>query len=218
MKCIHCGTENNLKDRRVVGSLAKCKSCQQEFVFEPTTMGQVKITDALFAHVLNKISVNGSLFFTQKQFLYQLDQRLKNKTGKIASFVGTYLVLSAGMIFLVIKLTGTNTGFNAFGLAIIIVFNILWVIYLSILNHQANTGFQLKRTATTMMLIIGGSNLFGGIFAGLFITNIGYYVAAIIGVPGILLGLFQQQQIINQYSGQIYNDKMVGVDKKRLIA
>jgi hypothetical protein len=72
MKCINCSTENNLKDRQA--NQGRCKSCHQAFAFEPTTMTTVgfKFTDSLFANLLTTISVNGTLFFTPKQFAYSL--------------------------------------------------------------------------------------------------------------------------------------------------
>jgi hypothetical protein len=77
MKCIHCGTENNLKDR--TENQGRCKKCNHPFVFEPTAMISVKITDAFFANALKDISVNGTLFFTKKQLFYLLERRSKKK-------------------------------------------------------------------------------------------------------------------------------------------
>lgn len=77
MKCIQCGTNNNLRDR--TNNRGRCKNCNHPFAFEPTSMEDFKFTDPFFAKVLNDISANNTLFFTPKQFLYFLDLRLKKK-------------------------------------------------------------------------------------------------------------------------------------------
>jgi hypothetical protein len=43
MKCIRCGTDNNLKDR--TGNYGRCKNCEHPFVFEPNIMGKISFTD-----------------------------------------------------------------------------------------------------------------------------------------------------------------------------
>ena len=52
MKCIQCGTDNNLKER--TANQGRCSKCNHAFVFEPTTMGAVKITDPFFAKAIDK--------------------------------------------------------------------------------------------------------------------------------------------------------------------
>lgn len=94
MKCIRCGTDNNLKDR--TANSGGCSKCSHAFVFEPTSMKDVKFTDSFFAKAIADISVNNTLFFTPKQFLYFLDKRLKNKVlphlgGWTTGFVGGFL-------------------------------------------------------------------------------------------------------------------------------
>ena len=81
MKCINCGTDNNLKDR--TGNQGRCIQCQHPFVFEPTSMGTVKITDPFFAKAITDISANNTLFFTPKQFFYLLDNRLRGKLNSV---------------------------------------------------------------------------------------------------------------------------------------
>ncbi|MCU0543755.1 MAG: hypothetical protein MUE44_16495 [Oscillatoriaceae cyanobacterium Prado104] len=75
MKCIKCGTDNNLKTRRAKGD--RCKQCNHQFVFEWTTINGVKITDARFAKAIADLSVNDTLFFTHKQLAYFLCKHLK---------------------------------------------------------------------------------------------------------------------------------------------
>ena len=89
MKCIKCGTDNNLKDR--TGNQGRCTKCNHPFAFEPTTMGTVKITDPMFTKVINDISANNTLFFTPKQLLYFLDSRLRKKSFQSLGFGFSYL-------------------------------------------------------------------------------------------------------------------------------
>jgi hypothetical protein len=56
MKCIQCGTDNNLKDR--TANQGRCSKCNHAFVFEPTAMGAVTFTDPFFAKAIADISVN----------------------------------------------------------------------------------------------------------------------------------------------------------------
>ncbi|NJL68354.1 MAG: hypothetical protein HC894_19690, partial [Microcoleus sp. SM1_3_4] len=65
MKCINCQTDNKLKDR--TANRGRCKQCNHPFVFEPTSMIGVKITDPMFAKAIADVSVNDTLLFTQKQ-------------------------------------------------------------------------------------------------------------------------------------------------------
>lgn len=87
MKCIKCQTDSKLKDR--TGNGSRCTACQHPFAFEPTTMKTVKITDPLFQKLIGELSVNGTLFFTQKQLSYFLDRRLRKTSSK--GLLGIYL-------------------------------------------------------------------------------------------------------------------------------
>ena len=65
MKCIRCGTDNNLRER--TNNQGRCKNCSHLFAFEPAIMNEVKLTDGFFAKAINDISANETLYFTQKQ-------------------------------------------------------------------------------------------------------------------------------------------------------
>jgi len=91
MKCIRCGTDNNYKDRQD----KKCKKCGHEFVFEPRTMTP-KITDDIFAQIINDISLNNTIFYTQKQFDYYFDKIAKNLEYKsVMSITSIYFSVIA---------------------------------------------------------------------------------------------------------------------------
>jgi hypothetical protein len=90
MKCIQCGIDNNLKDR--TAHQGRCSKCNHPFAFEPTSMGQTKITDPFFAKAITDLAANRTLYFTPKQLLYFLDRRLKQKAGDISVFIQSYIV------------------------------------------------------------------------------------------------------------------------------
>jgi hypothetical protein len=81
VKCISCGTDNNLKDR--TANMGRCKSCNHPFAFEPTAMPtNTKLTDPFFAKLITDLSANNTLFFTPRQLYYLLDKRLRSRSGK----------------------------------------------------------------------------------------------------------------------------------------
>lgn len=75
MKCIYCDTNNTYRDRRN----GTCKKCGKKFAFEPKTLYLPLVpTDKAFLSAIERVSENGSLFFTARQLYYQLIRR----TGK----------------------------------------------------------------------------------------------------------------------------------------
>ncbi len=77
MKCASCGTDNNLKDRKARCGI--CKNCYHHFAFDPQAGS--KFTDVFFKRSIEAISNENTLFFTEKQFLYLLEKRLKVKVN-----------------------------------------------------------------------------------------------------------------------------------------
>lgn len=110
MKCIRCGTENTLRDR--TDQRGRCKSCGHTFVFEPTAMSTpLRFTDGFFAKLIQDVSHNGTLFFTEKQLFYLFNRRLEQKAlntlngtqglGCVLIFVGVpLLAIGLGLILL----------------------------------------------------------------------------------------------------------------------
>ena len=79
MKCSNCRVDNTLKDR--IGNSGRCKNCRQPFAFEPTTMRPpLRFTDLFFAQLIQDLSANNTLFFTETQFYYFLNRRLVRKS------------------------------------------------------------------------------------------------------------------------------------------
>jgi hypothetical protein len=75
MKCVNCGTDNNLQER--TENAGRCKNCNHHFAFDPQAGS--KFTDVFFKRSIEAISNENTLFFTKKQFLYLLERRLKVK-------------------------------------------------------------------------------------------------------------------------------------------
>jgi DNA-directed RNA polymerase subunit RPC12/RpoP len=82
MKCIHCGSDSKLKDRKA--NDRRCTQCSHRFAFEPTTDTR-KVSDGLFQRCVQEVSGDGTLFFTEKQLCYELNRRLLRKIAYIPS-------------------------------------------------------------------------------------------------------------------------------------
>ncbi|NES25036.1 MAG: hypothetical protein F6K41_40550 [Symploca sp. SIO3E6] len=107
MKCIQCGTDNNLKDR--TANQGRCKNCYHRFAFEPTTMSaKTRFTDQFFAKLLNDLSANNTLYFTPKQLFYLLEKRLAKKQRKteIGGTIGCGFILIIFGLFSIITPIG----------------------------------------------------------------------------------------------------------------
>lgn len=77
MKCVNCGTDNNLKDR--TSNSGRCKNCNHVFAFDPKAGS--KFTDVFFDRSLKTIAYDNTLFFTRKQLVYSLEKRLRRKSS-----------------------------------------------------------------------------------------------------------------------------------------
>lgn len=96
MKCVQCGTDNNLNDR--TSHSGRCKQCNHRFVFEPSAESnpRLKFTDVFFQKAIQDISNNGTLHFTLKQLQYLLDRRLNKSTN-----AGAFALLTFGLILFI---------------------------------------------------------------------------------------------------------------------
>ncbi|MCM0590803.1 MAG: hypothetical protein KA716_11490 [Gloeotrichia echinulata DEX184] len=182
MKCINCGTDNNLKDR--TGNQGRCIQCQHPFVFEPTSMGTVKITDPFFAKAITDISANNTLFFTPKQFFYLLDNRLR---GKSNSVIGWLIPL----IFFSIP--------SAIPSAFIIPLLLIFFAMIGLLNQSksSKSNTKARKTSAKAVQVLAVIFLIGGIFVSLSIFNsfILFTISVIIGMLFLYLGNQQARQV-----------------------
>jgi len=185
MKCIQCGTENNLKDR--TANLGGCSNCQHKFAFEPTSMGSVKITDPFFVKAIADISVNHTLYFTYKQFLYFLDKRLRAKSfGShplllllLLLFINTFLILS----FL-------NTSLNPFFIPLLVDFVV--IVYLFQRTQSNKVSKKIRQACARQLRRVGILFILIGILYLLVLQIFSVFaVSVIIGMISIYLGYRQ---------------------------
>ncbi|MDD1413736.1 hypothetical protein MEN41_03390 [Dolichospermum sp. ST_con] len=190
MKCIKCGTDNNLKDR--TANQGRCTKCNHPFAFEPTTMGTVKITDPMFAKVINDISANNTLFFTPKQLLYFLDSRLRKKSSQQLVFGCLYLFFNIwGTLFFGGMLSSTF-GSNSFLIANAI-YQISVVIYLFNNTNSAKLNSASRKASAKSLQRLGVLILVVGILISLFVFQsfILFVVVTSIGTSSLFLGTRQ---------------------------
>jgi len=188
MKCINCGTENNLKDR--TGNQGRCKQCNHPFAFEPTTMGNVKITDPMFAKILADISANNTLYFTPKQLLYFLENRIRRKASSVGGNIGLY-------IFFNIWVTGFFGGFtSAFLPNSFLVCNLIFQVITIICLYQQTKSPQLnytgRKASAKSLKIVGILILLVGSLISFLIKSSPIMITVIIS-GGLALFLSQQK-------------------------
>ncbi len=181
MKCINCETDNNLKDR--TGNQGRCKNCNHPFVFEPTSMGNVKITDTLFAKVISDISANNTLFFTKTQLFYFLDNRLRTKSSSVSKWVWTYISF---------QFFGTIIFQSWFKFIFFIIsFIFVFVLFKSSTSPKVNN--KDRMASARALQVIGGIILAVGIFSSMFIFTsfIVFVISVILGMLSLYLGTRQ---------------------------
>ncbi|WP_413168030.1 hypothetical protein ACL6C3_15055 [Capilliphycus salinus ALCB114379] len=91
MKCVVCGTDNNLQDR--TANRGRCKNCNHQFTFDPKSGS--RFTDIFFKNCLDLISANGTLYYTPKQLTYLLEKRLNRKSIQPGVSLFLYIILLA---------------------------------------------------------------------------------------------------------------------------
>ena len=228
MRCIRCNKDNKLKDRTATGG--RCSNCYHPFVFEPTRMMDVKFTDLFFAKAIADISVNSTLFFTPKQFLYFLDRRLKNKIfSTIKVYIYSYiffmiitLILDSFFIHLsqIIGLTITLI-LNSFFISLfeiqdfllmLIVYNLFWIFGLLNSVKSSKSSPETRRNSATALQLLGIFITFSGVFYGV-ITNspIIYATTAFVGLSAFWVGFFERKRLENISQAFLINaNQMLG--------
>lgn len=196
MKCIQCGTNNNLRDR--TNNQGRCKNCNHPFAFEPTSMEDFKFTDPFFAKVLNDISANNTLFFTPKQFLYFLDLRLKKKAFSWERMFFLCLFL---YFFLSIWTLGFIGGWLSvvFGeityLLALVLYNIGCIFYLFSLSNSPQRTPQTRQSSANLLILLGiVIFVVGGIISVSLNSAIGFFVAIPLGWLTFALGIVQRRK------------------------
>ncbi|MFN6465956.1 MAG: hypothetical protein RMZ41_029620 [Nostoc sp. DedVER02] len=181
MKCINCGTDNKLKDR--TANQGRCVKCNHLFAFEPTSMNNVKITDPFFAKAIADISANNTLFFTPKQLLYFLDNRLRAKSFSGFVWLVPFLIVSF---------------FTAIPSYFIVPFILSFILFIIFLQSSKSSKLNNKaRQANAKALqILGGIILAGGILFSISVNSFTLFVIFVsIGMLSIYLGTRQLGRI-----------------------
>ncbi|MCC5664454.1 hypothetical protein LC653_11135 [Nostoc sp. CHAB 5784] len=190
MKCINCGTDNKLKDR--TANQGRCIKCNHPFAFEPTSMSNVKITDPMFAKAIADISANHTLFFTPKQLLYLLDNRIKAKSASIFGLLFIYLFFNIWAPGFIGGFASFLFGANSF-MIVSILFNICFILYLYTKSTSNKTNIKSRKEYARCLQIIGGIILAVGIYAALIIYNSFslFVIAVLLGMLSIYFGTRQ---------------------------
>ncbi|MCC2691604.1 hypothetical protein [Nodularia sp. LEGE 04288] len=217
MKCIKCGTDNKLKARR--NNRGRCIKCQHPFVFEPTSMGNVKITDPFFGKAIADISANNTLFFTPKQLFYILNNRVTGykKVGwrwlYSYCFDCIWLTIGIGYLSYLLGIWLTSLiGYLSYifigswllpliGLPIettFIIVNIcvqIWFIY-KIYTQSSKVNHNQRKQNAKVLCLIGFIILIGGIYASVVIFNsfVVFAIYVLLGMLSIYLGFKQLNQ------------------------
>lgn len=189
MKCINCGTDNNLKDR--TANYGKCSKCGHAFVFEPTSMGTTKLTDPMFAKVISDISINNTLFFTPKQMFYLLDNRFRNKAFNSGGFGCSYIF---GMVFFTIFFS--SFGGTLGGLTVNLVYQIIIITTLIKNTKSPKLNAGSRKASAKSLIFVGICILIIGIFSGIFVLK-----RFPVFVIAVLLGMF------SIYKGTVLQNK-----------
>jgi hypothetical protein len=181
MKCINCGTDNKLKDR--TANQGRCLKCNHLFAFEPATMSNIKITDPFFAKAIADISANNTLFFTPKQLLYFLDNRLR-KTPKSISRFGWFFP------FFFINLITSLTIF------IPLIVNLAFIIFFYESSKSPKLNLVSRKQNARNLQIIGGIILVIGILLSLVSNSFRlFFIFVVMGMLPIYLGTRQLGRI-----------------------
>ncbi|WP_310417030.1 hypothetical protein [Chamaesiphon sp. OTE_8_metabat_110] len=206
MKCISCGTDNNLKDR--TGNMGRCKSCNHPFAFEPTAMPtNTKLTDPFFAKLIIDISANNTLFFTPRQLYYLLDKRLRSRFIR-AGFAANPIPAIGCSAFPIIFASFWVSGF--FNLSPVLVTPIIvslaatWIVWLvsrNALSNQLNR--RTRQTSITTLKVLAGILLLVGFPASIIVkTPIGIIFSIGLGIAAAWLSWHckrQQSKIFDKF-------------------
>lgn len=179
MKCVNCGTDNNLKERTAYGG--RCKNCNHPFAFDPKAGS--KFTDTFFDRSLKRISNENTLFFTRKQLVYALEKRLGRKSS--ANIPGTCLTIG-----ILITLFG--------GLWIIgIPLSILGAIWGSVAQDFSS---KTRKIYARIVQFLGFSSIVGSIIYSLNVpgSNEMKFLVFLIGIGVGLFSIYFGQRQINR--------------------
>jgi hypothetical protein len=211
MKCVQCNTDNILSDRTT--NSGRCKQCNHPFVFEPTTVTDKKLafTDPFFKNAIENISSQNMLFFTHKQFLYFIDQKLKSRAPQNSGlFLYFFFSVFAGTFGINLALAIFSSQF-----AVIIVFALYHLMWIWLFFHYSKSpelGSRHRRTNAKNLQILGVIIVVLGISGSLIFNYFpGYIVALTLGLFSYWLGISQKKR--PQITGEIFLVNQAQSDK-----
>jgi hypothetical protein len=195
MKCINCGTDNKLKDR--TANQGRCLKCNHPFVFEPTSMLNVKITDSMFSKTLADISASHTLYFTPKQLLYFLDSRVRKKAFQPIVFWSSYLFLNVWVTLFFGGFTAAFIPNSVLVVNLVYQAGTIWYLFNNTNSSRLNNASR-KASAKTLQGL-GVLILVVGISASLFVLNSFpvFSIVVILGLLSIFLGTRQLGKVQN---------------------
>lgn len=197
MRCIDCGTDNNLRDRTT--HQGRCKNCNHPFAFEPSSVtdAKFKFTDPFFAKAIADISANNTLFFTPKQFLYLLDKRLRSRYHNSAfSMLFGYLLINVWSALFFGGILSIFIGNLSFKI-VLVISNIFFVATFFRASISSRLSNQECRDNARNLQIAGGLIITIGIYLSIVvIKTFDLFVASVIlGMLSIYLGTQQQLRL-----------------------
>jgi xanthosine utilization system XapX-like protein/DNA-directed RNA polymerase subunit RPC12/RpoP len=193
MKCINCGTDNNLRDRKA--NYGKCSKCGHPFVFEPTSMVGTKLTDPMFAKAISDISVNQTLFFTPKQMLYFLDNRLK---AKASTGIGCIYILYIVLLF-IFNTVVVSSGDIFVGLIVNMIYQMLSIMFANSGIKHTKINAATRKVYRQFLIFVGVITLMLGMLYSVALNSFPVFVIAVLlGMFAIYIGTTSQNLIIAQ--------------------
>ncbi|NOK61801.1 MAG: hypothetical protein GFH27_549281n78 [Chloroflexi bacterium AL-W] len=92
MQCPHCSANLLYKER---GGRC-CRKCKQRFAFEPKT-SPLKLHDLRFQRVVEKISANGTIWYTPAQLHHALARKAVTEQKRRFGIIGCFSIIVAGV-------------------------------------------------------------------------------------------------------------------------
>jgi len=205
MKCINCQTDNKLKERTANGG--RCKQCNHRFVFEPTAMTGIKVTDPMFAKAIANISVNDTLFFTPKQLFYLLDKRFNAGVSDWFYNVPGYVFLNVFLVFVSIPI-GSIFGGGISVIFVLLVANIFFVKAIFTASRSSKYLYKQREIFAKTLQNSGKTVLVGGIGISLLSSSFLLFLASsAIAILSIYLGNLKVEKTLKGNEESSINSK-----------
>ncbi|WP_334829163.1 hypothetical protein [Nostoc sp.] len=144
-------------------------------------MSNIKITDPFFAKAIADISANNTLFFTPKQLLYFLDNRLRSKSFSKFSWLFIYIFLNFFTFFLIIGP---------------LLVNIVFILIFLKRTNSVKLNNKVRKQNAKNLQVIGGIILVIGTLLSLASNSFSFFtIVVILGMLPIYLGTRQLGRI-----------------------